>query len=170
MKYDVYVALDNGATGSIGIIHQRTGAVYFSGVPTITVQDYTQRKKNIDRIDKKELQSIISKYVNESDSVFCYIERPMKNPARFEASISAARAFESTVIIMEELNIGYEVIDSRIWQKKMLPSGTKGEADLKQASFDVGIEMHPELASQIIKQNDADALLMVEYAKMLHCG
>jgi hypothetical protein len=164
---DVYIAMDNGATGSLSIYKSTTGETYFKKVPTIWGQDYTQKKKNIDRLDTPQIKATINEWLSPEETVFCYIERPMINPARFQASISAARALEATIIMMESLEIEYEVIDSKRWQKKMLPAGTKGEADLKQASFDIGLQMHPKLVKEIIEQNDADALLMVEYAKLV---
>lgn len=164
---DVYIGLDNGPSGSLGIIRTNPYSVYFSGVPFVSGQDYTKDKKNISRIDKPVLVNILNEWVHFGDTVFCYIERPMINPARFMASITAARALEACLIVMEELHIPFEVIDSKKWQKELLPSGTKGEADLKQASFDIGLKLFPQLSKEIIKHNDADALLMAEFAKRL---
>jgi hypothetical protein len=162
---DVYIGFDNGATGSIGIINTKTNLVSFQGVPVVTAQDYTQVKKNITRIDRKEVLSVLKKAIPKGSSTFCILERPMINPSRFNASIIAARAFESVLTVLEELEIPYEVKDSRNWQKELLPVGTKGEADLKQASFDVGLRLFPSLRGHIIKQNEADGILIAEWAR-----
>lgn len=164
---NVYLGLDNGASGSLGIIRTDDYAAYFSSMPVKVGQDYTQEKKTISRIDKPLLIGILKEWIHPEDTVFCYIERPMINPARFMASLSAARALEACLIVLEEMEIPYEVIDSRKWQKVILPAGTKGEADLKQASFDVGLRLFPHLRNEIIKHNDADAILIAEYAKRL---
>ena len=54
-------------------------------------------------------------------AVMASIERPMVNPKRFEATVSALRALEATLIVLESLNIGKEYCDSKGWQKALLP-------------------------------------------------
>ena len=84
----------------------------------------------------------------------------MLNPLRWAASISAARAVEATEIVMDQAKLAYQFIDSKEWQKAMLPSGLEGD-QLKLASFQVGQRLFPG----VNVKKDADALLMAEYAR-----
>ena len=56
------------------------------------------------------------------------------------------------------------VCHMKIWQKKLLPQGCKGE-DLKRASEDIGLRLFPSLRPVIKKHKDADALLIAEWAR-----
>jgi hypothetical protein len=85
----------------------------------------------------------------------------MVNSARFSASMSAVRCLEATLIAIEEVGFSYQYVDSKEWQKLLLPKGLKGSDELKKASFDVGKRMFPTLA---IKK-DADGLLIAEYLR-----
>ena len=91
------------------------------------------------------------------------LERPMVNPGRFKATISAIRCLEATVIALESLYIPYMYIDSKEWQRSMLPDGIKGAPNLKKASLDIGNRMWPSLMNS--KMKDADSLLIAEYCK-----
>jgi hypothetical protein len=46
----------------------------------------------------------------------------------------------------------------------MFPKGLKG-IELKKASMDIGIRLFPHLEEVIIKQKDADGLLIAEWAR-----
>jgi hypothetical protein len=74
------------------------------------------------------------------------------------------RALEATLIALEEMEWPYSYIDSKEWQKVMLPSGLKGSDLLKKASLDVGKRLFPTLN---IKK-DADGLLIAEYMRRTH--
>jgi hypothetical protein len=183
-RYDMQlIAIDNGSTGSIAIgIH---GNIGFWPIPAFVQQDYTKAKKIINRIDTDALCSLISAYIDRSDkSIRCIVERPLKNPMLFEASISAARAWEATLICLEDLQIGYQVIDSKEWQKEMLPSGIgskkvyvkdkktgemvevkRDSSALKKASMEAAIKLVPDLRQKIEDHGDGDSLLMLEWAR-----
>jgi hypothetical protein len=75
--------------------------------------------------------------------------------------LSAVRALEATLIAVEQHQFRYEYIDSKEWQKELLPKNIKGSDELKSASLDVGKRMFPELN---IKK-DADGLLIAEYLR-----
>lgn len=157
------IFIDNGVTGSIGIIGKRTKE--FKLTPTVKMQDYTKAKKNVSRIDVPAFKDLLfhafANRMGEED-VIAVLERPMINPARFSASISAARSMEATVAVLEALEIPYKFCDSKEWQKGVLPSsGKKGtdSATLKQESKDVGLRLFPEFRELISKHGDADGLL-----------
>lgn len=159
----IYIAIDNGVSGSIGKLGE--GENHFSKVPTKVQQDYTKKKANVTRIDFAKMMELLKELTEgyESQDIMVGVERPMVNPTRFVATASALRAWESTLIILEELELPYTVIDSKAWQKELLPQGVKGSAELKKASMDVGNRLFPHF--QTVKHPDRDGILMAEYLK-----
>lgn len=153
-----YIGIDNGVTGTIAIIGPRI--TIFKPTPTKKYLSYTKKKQWITRVDTVLLKSMLVLWYTTRPP-FCLIERPMVNPGRFKASVSAMRALEATQIVLEELAIPFEFIDSREWQAAMLPKGLRKE-ELKQASLQVGKRLFPALK---IKGKDADGLLIAEYAR-----
>lgn len=159
-----YVGIDNGVSGSIGIICGTFNAMML--MPTKKELSYTKNVRNITRINNERLQLLFEEHITLlSQSVKVFLERPMVNPMRFQATISAIRALESTVIVLERLKLSLQYIDSRQWQKALLPAGIKGSVDLKKASLDIGCRLFPNLSQVIIQQGDADGLLMAEAAR-----
>lgn len=154
-----YIGIDNGVSGTIAII--RPDKVIFEKTPVIEQLSYTKVKKNITRINVTALADLISDHVTKFDNCFALIERPMVNPGRFVATASALRACEATLIVIEDLKIPYQYIDSKEWQKAMLPSGLKGPA-LKKASKEIGLRLFPHID---LKHEDYDGLLIAEYAR-----
>lgn len=157
----IYIGIDNGVTGSVGFVGEGISYTHFIKTPVIHQQDYTKTKKNISRIDVKELQRILSE-IQDLFPCVAVIERPMKNPARFEATCSAMRALEAELTVLELLKIPYMYIDSKEWQKEMLPKGVTGASELKKASLDIGERLFPSVES---KHPDRDGLLIAEYAR-----
>lgn len=156
-----YIGIDNGASGSIGVIGYN--GTTFGAIPAKREQSYTKKKQEITRICAAGLRRILVEY--SICPVFAIIERPFINPQMFRASVSAARALESVLVVLEEMNIPYQYIDSKEWQKSLLPSGIKGTTELKKASSDIGIRMFPDWADAIRRHGDADGILIAEYAR-----
>jgi hypothetical protein len=149
------VGIDNGVTGSIGVV----GAITWYGpIPIKKVLNYQKKKSFTNRIDVNGLEVILKKCLPAK----AYLERPMVNPGRFAASASALRAFEATLIVLERLEIAYEFVDSKEWQK-VLPKGLKGSEELKQASLSKATQLYPHLKDAITKQGDGDGLLIAHY-------
>lgn len=160
----VYIGIDNGVTGSIGICTDG-GATIFK-TPVHSCLSYTKKKQNITRIKTEELKDLLKvNTLNQRPLSFCLIERPMVNPGRFKATVSALRALEASLIVLEDLEIPYQYIDSKEWQKALLPSGLKGPAELKKASMEIACRLFPHLKDRIIKHKDGDGLLIAEYAR-----
>ena len=157
-----YIGIDNGVTGSIGIINSES--ITYIPTPVKRVLNYTKAKQFLNRIDGKVLTAVLEGYAANS---FCLIERPMINPARWIATISAIRALESTQTILELLKIPYQFIDSKEWQKSLLPSGLEKE-ELKFASLEVGQRLFPSISFTGFK--DADGLLIAEHARRKYGG
>lgn len=151
----IYIGIDNGTSGSIGIVG--INEPIYLHTPIIEQLSYTKEKKFIHRIHGNVLRSLLKEY--ELCNVLVVLERPMINPTRFNASLSAIRCLEATLIILEELHFPYKYIDSKFWQKEMLPDGLRKE-ELKKASLDIGKRIFPNINFKGFK--DADGILIGE--------
>ena len=162
-NFMIFIGFDNGVTSNgIGAISS-SGVAKLYTLPVKKELSYTKEAKHISRIDYSGLLAVARQVTLDfgTDFVKVGLERPMVNSTRFNASLSAIRALEATLIFLEEVEWPYEYIDSKEWQKMLLPSGLKGSDVLKQASLDVGKRMFPQLK---IKK-DADGLLIAEYMR-----
>lgn len=163
MERKIIIGIDNGCTGTIGIIGRGIEPEFIE-TPSFKAQDYTKAKKTVSRIDVPKLYDFIRRHTEglESQSI-AYVERPMINPTRFNASVIAARAYEATITVLEMLRIPYQPVDSKQWQRGLLPSSGKKGVDsstLKQESRDIGIRLFPQFRETISKHKDADGILI----------
>lgn len=165
MSHKIYIGIDNGVTGTIAWMGEGVAADMIE-TPVKSEQSYTKEKKNISRVDYPTLAQHLKNIVAETPKadVLVVIERPMINPMRFQASVSAARSLEATLIAIESMCLPRMYVDSRQWQKALLPHGCKGP-ELKHASADIGCRLFPALEKIIGKHKDADALLIAEWAR-----
>lgn len=162
MAHDFYIGIDNGTSGAIGVVSNTENFTpILIQTPSFMEQSYTKKKANISRVNVIELENFLKEYSTNS---FILIERPLVNPTRFKATLSAMRALEATLITIEKLGIPFQYTDSKQWQKEMLPSGFKGK-ELKDVSSDIACRLFPHLKDIIKKQKDGDAILMAEYAR-----
>jgi hypothetical protein len=152
-----FIGIDNGVTGGITIITESCSILSHVKTPVKNCLNYTKKKSFINRIDILRLRNEL---LLAGDDSFCMIERPMVNPGRFKASVSALRCVEATEIILEELQIPYQFLDSKEWQKVLLPSGLKKE-ELKKAADSVAKRLFPK----INKIMNADSILIAEYCR-----
>lgn len=160
----VYIGCDNGSSGTIGILGD-IEPMFFQ-VPTFKQLSFQKTKKvNITRIDTVAFTKILTPLIKKEYYIKAILERPMLNSMRFNASISGARALEAILIVFENLDIGVQYLDSKLWQKELLPTGIKGSVELKKASKDIGIRLFPQFKEEITKHKDADGILIAEYAK-----
>lgn len=149
-----YIGIDNGTSGTMAVVGSETPL--FCHTPTIRIQDYTKKKKEISRLDFAKFKETLRLYKDDS---FLVLERPMVNPTRFNASAIALRCHEAMLIAIEELKIPYCFVDSKEWQKDLLPKG----ADTKVASMEIGGRLFPMYRD--FKHPDRDALLIAEWAR-----
>lgn len=160
-----YIGIDNGTTGTVSIVDLR-GRVFHFPVPTKRELSYTKTKQTITRVDTVSLEKKITQLTSRKSQTFCLVENPMINPTRFKQSISAARALEAVLIVLEKLKIPYQYIPAKEWQKIFIPKNiltlkTKDKsAVLKRAVIDIARRLFPAITTK-----DADSLLIVEYAK-----
>lgn len=114
------IGIDNGVTGSIGWIFK--GKCGLMKMPVRRVVDYGKAGKHMNRIDVKALKALLVGFKYEAqkaeEDIKIIMERPfMGDATKIVAMLSAARAFEATLIVIETVQIGFRVIDSRAWQK-----------------------------------------------------
>ena len=161
-----YCGIDNGVSGSISIVREDGSVSDAFSMPTFQEQDYVKKKQNVTRINTKELHSRLYEIDgHDLDSkIRAILERPFVNPMMFRATLSAIRAWEAILIVLKQFNWPQIVIDSKKWQKAMLPQGCKGP-ELKVASVQVGCRLFPDHVDWIRKQKDADSLLIAEFAR-----
>lgn len=155
----VWIGWDNGI-GNISAIWEDKSAEY-EITPIKKCLNYTKTVAYISRLDRGKTANIIANWIIGYMPIIC-IERPMVNPGRFKATASGLRMVEAQECLMEDLLVPYRFIDSKEWQKAMLPSGVKG-ADTKPASLSIGARLFPHLSDKL--KNDADSLLMAEYMR-----
>lgn len=163
-----YIGFDNGVSGSIGIISQDD--YMYMPMPAKSEQNYTKAKQNITRIDFLKLKHSFEQFVfpfSEPKEIMVMIERPMVNPGRFKATTSALRAFEAVLIFLETYNMGKVIVDSKEWQRALLPKGTEKE-ELKKMSAQIGKRMFPAITTEIENQGDADGILIAEYCRRMY--
>lgn len=158
-----YIGIDNGVTGSIGII-TASGETFFLKTPVKKEQSYTKAKQNISRLDFLKMQELLLEHT-KGTKCFAIMERPMVNPTRFKAGISAVRCLEATLILLEIMGIPFQYCDSKQWQKELLPHGVIGAPELKKASADIGCRFFPEHEELIMKHGDADGMLIAEWGR-----
>jgi hypothetical protein len=159
--YEIFVGIDNGITGSIGIISK--DKYDFLPVPSFEDREYTKKKQFLHRIDVKKLISLLPA------NGFILVERPMVNTRAFVSSKSALRALEATMISLElrgyKRGESYDFVDSKDWQKEFFSSAIIGRKELKNASKIIGLKLFPLNEKLINKLGDADGLLIAEYAR-----
>lgn len=157
------VAFDNGCTGSIAIIYPGGDACWYP-TPTKKCKNYQKTAHTITRVNVNAMVSLLKEKIGDipTDNLDVILERPYCNPQGFNASLSAARALEATLIALEAAGIvSYQFTASSAWQEVMLPKGTTGTKELKKASYEVGKKLFPSVNFK----KDADSLLMAEWAR-----
>lgn len=153
---DIVIGIDNGTSGSIGIVDKDGGKMFL--VPNKSEQDYTKKKKNITRLEVECFKRIVDR-----EKAIAVMERPLVNPKMFKATEGALRCFEAELCILESLKMPHIFIDSKEWQREVLPKGIKGREELKKASFDIGLRLFPNESELIKRHKDADGLLIAYY-------
>lgn len=164
----LYIGIDNGVTGSIGVVGDNYDK--FLLTPVKKEQSYTKAKNIISRIDVVELKKVFEETMLEAgvtnSECMVVLERPLINPTMFKASISASRSLEATLGIVEQLGLPHMYIDSKQWQRSILPKGTEGSTALKKASKDVADRLFPQYHSITQRHKDGDGLLIAKWAHM----
>ena len=156
-----FIGIDNGVSGAITILSNDNSVLLHEKTPVNKCLNYTKKKAFINRLDFRKFEVLLK---NAGNNTFCMIERPMVNPTRFNASVSAIRCLEATLILLEDLQIPYQFIDSKEWQKELLPSGLVKD-ELKKAADSVANRLFPK--QKIV---NADSILIAEYCLRKNTG
>lgn len=156
---------DNGTTGTIGWRYGCTTHEMIE-VPVKKRASFHKSPRSTTVIDVNALETALRDMLDRAKvkpcDVIAYRERPMINPKRWQASMSASRADEAETIVLERMGIEYHYVDSKAWQRHILPSsGKKGTTSdiLKAESKDIGCKMFNHLSTIINKHGDADGIL-----------
>ena len=113
----VYIGIDNGVTGTIGVVGDDIQPQIFH-TPVKKEQDFTKAKNLVSRLDYEGFMAIFNQFNKNDIHVVC--ERPMINPTRWKASMSAIRCWEAQLIILEVLGVPHQFIASKEWQRELL--------------------------------------------------
>lgn len=156
----IYVGCDNGVSGTLGFVGDGIEPKFYH-IPVKKEQDYTKSKKILSRLDYSKFMELFDGY-NKNDIIVLQ-ERPLINPTRFTATISAVRCHEAELIMLEVMGLKHIFIDSKEWQRELLPKGIKGADEQKKASLDIGNRLFPQFLD--FDHKDRDGLLIAEYAR-----
>ena len=151
-----YIGADNGVSAYWTIMHS-DGFIVQWHVPVKKELNYTKVKAWLNRIDAPKLHTLL-KSITATEALVL-LERPMVNPTRFKASVSAIRALEATLIVLENLKLPYRYVDSKEWQHSLLP-GNVASDELKEAANQVARRLFPNTQFK-----EGDSLLMAEWAR-----
>ena len=156
---EFYLAFDNG-TSANGVALLGISLIEYVPLPIKNELSYTKEEHHITRVDAPKLEQQILKWNLPADKTLVLMERPMINPTRFRASISAVRCLEAELIVVEKFGFKVEYVDSKQWQRILLPE-VEGSTELKKASLELGKKLFPNIKLK----KDADSLLIAYWAK-----
>lgn len=152
------IGWDNGSSGSIGIL----GFDKPRFLRPVVKAELSPGKKGgmIQRLDRRKTIDALHAFIGVA-SPRVILERPFTGQFA-NAVIPAQRFFEAQLCMLEDMGLGWEVVDSRGWQAAMLGK-VKGSAALKAASLLRGIQLYPQFEPVLRKQGDADGLLIAHH-------
>lgn len=164
----VFIGIDNGSTGSIGIqeytskgVRQR---VRFFLTPTYMMQDYQKRAKRISQLDMPTLRKVLRRYREDGWEVHIAMERPFTGQFQ-SATVCAARIHQQYIDMFYFMRLPTpQIIDSKQWQGKFLPKGTRKE-QLKTLSMELAMKRWPKYADVMQKHKDADGMWICEWMR-----
>lgn len=176
----IYVGIDNGVSGAIA--YYKDEKMYVCELPVKSVQNYTKKVEFVNKLDFVELKKIFGNILSYGQQIKVLWERPFCNSKMFNASLSSMLSYQTTLDVFAELQIAYDMVDSKIWQTKLLPKGiykitqdkngrNRIKADrkmLKKASIDTANRLYPYL--EIKKDGQADAVMICEYLRQRENG
>jgi len=178
LKY--FIGIDNGVSGSVCVLDEHGTCLHYVPTPVQKTLNYTKEKEYVTRVIVKELADLLQPYAREATII---LERPMINPGRWKASVSAIRCDEVTRGIIEALGARMIYVDSKEWQTPMLPN-RKAVARLGKGATDEEKKAHKKLTAAFASETkelslmtaqrlfpgitfkkDGDAALIAEWAR-----
>ena len=159
-EYTHFVGLDNGVSSNGVALLGPDNLVRYEKLPTKNELSYTKEERHITRLDAPGFRKLLASWALPKETTLVVMERIMINPARFRASISAARCLEAELVIIEEFGLELEYVDSKQWQHLLLP-GITGSDELKKASLVLAQKLYP----QIKFKKDGDSIMIAHWMK-----
>lgn len=180
---NIVFGIDNGSTGTVSCIIPYNNYVSFIQTPSRECLDYTKQIQYISRIDYNVFKQWFKNNLKKGNKIYkqqlkpiVILQRPMVNPQRFKQSGHALRAFQATILLLEQLELQYIIIDSKKWQHHFFGKNTS-QLDLKKQSLQLGIKIIQQICNNsqqknegceemkqcIRKHGDADGLLICKY-------
>jgi hypothetical protein len=161
-----YIGIDNGSTGSVGIITPTNDKPYlFFPTPTKDTLNYQTKKAHfVKLVDQFALEHEFTALIAAHREVKVLVEKPFTMKFATPQVLLAHRTFQQVLDVLERLGYGYDVIPATKWQKELLPKKIKGK-ELKKASLGVGKRLFPDIDWDDYK--DADGLLIAEYCRRM---
>jgi len=142
MKY--FIGIDNGVTGSICVLDADGNCLLYIPTPVVKCLNYTKAKEMINRVVVRDLADALQPYAKTATVL---LERPLVNPGRWKATVSAIRCDEATRGVLEALKAKLIYVDSREWQTSMLPkrpAPPRPAPRLKKNATDVEIAINTD--------------------------
>lgn len=159
----MYIGIDNGVTGTIGFVTQR-GVGHWMLTPTLQTFSFTKKIKRLRRIDGIAMSDALKEASLIEPIDFVIMEQPFINQKFFHVSLSAIRAFEATLIVIELLKVPYRVIPAKEWQKALFPKGYE-DKDTKNLALAYCKRCLPTV--EFKKADLADGLCIALYARIM---
>ena len=160
------IGLDNGTTGSLAVYDTNLNLMALHSLPIKNELSYQKKAKHITRIDFPGLCELLTRIKGGENDIHCFMEKPFScSPRMINTAIISNRCFEAEIIALEECEIGYTVVNSKDWQKVLLPKGIAGSKELKKAALDVAKRLYPYLAEKLNLSN-ADSVLIAHNFKV----
>ena len=133
----VFIGLDNGTSGTVGCVGSTT---YFGKTPIFRHRKYTVKEQYISRIDISKLKELLVLLINGQEYKIL-LENP-KSSGGGKNKDTTSRAWEATLIALEQLGLEYETVPAVRWQKYLFPQAI-GRASQKAHSLALGKELYP---------------------------
>lgn len=186
------LGIDNGVTGSIALMNPKGKVVMLAKVPTYKEIKWTKPKvkklktktkvvrDEITLIDIDALQRMLVTYTSVVSDIHCFLERPAISYAAawsLSTSVSASMSWAYVTYVLKKLKIPRTDIDSKEWQKALIPEATglknkeymktlkSGERNklLKEASAMFAKSICPKYNSK--ESGDGDSICICEYGR-----
>lgn len=176
----LFIGIDNGSSGSYTIINECGELICFEHVPTFKIKKWAtsnNKQGHITVIDVNTLEQMLSKYIKSIDkeNIYCFIERPAVGFSGWSiwTSLSGIVAWVSVQYALLNLGIKYDTIDSKQWQKYLIPQalGKKDKSKpmkrgdrnkyLKIESDKLAKELYPDI--ELKNSGDGDSINIAHY-------
>lgn len=167
-----FIGVDPGLKGAIAIIDENGYWIQIQDTPTITFQ---KGKKNKTEYNIGEIKRVLFNFIDiSSDKTTVFVEKMQSMPPgiRVQASFSLGYCQGLFEGILTALEIPYQLVISKHWQKHF--QITKPKGDKKTQSFQIASRLFPTATltgpKGGVKDGRSDALLIAEYGRQVSMG